>query len=1092
MEERILDLLRERPGLRVGEIAKALRMERSQVNAVLSGALQGKVARVDRYRWSLADESSAVRGERRLSSEEDTPLAQLCRYYLDCLAARDFDDVSTYASGRFGDDYVELKNHPLLSPRGLDSLFEQPGVRDLLERMRQKEGGWDLFLGYPVLVHHVRSERGWEGNIVIPLFLHPLEGSSGSSFDDYGVSVETPQLNLRAFKLLLGASGRYFLEELGFLQEELGIDDSSEYIPEIDELASLLREIKPSWPWRERTDAAKLNKAPKLGEDQKRGIYNRAVLIMNEEEDSYTRGLELELYALQRASKSEYAGTALGTWLHGEDVASSPDETSPLIEIFPLNSEQRQTVEQGLRNKLTVVTGPPGTGKSQVVSSMIINAAWKSKQTLFASRNNKAVDVVETRVNSLGPRPVLIRTGFGYDEKLASHLTRLLSVTAGESERTAYQATLDAHEAIGDRFERLTARERDIVELRNQVDALEQVAESARHAAGEASFHEWAAWRLDEFEEQLDSLKAALRAADYARQGPISKLFWVWVKEGRRKKLEATARRCRQLFNTAQVPEPADGAEGVETLAEPIAKLETSLSLARSAKDYFDALAALKGAGSLEEVSVERSRLTDELKKNSSALWEHWLNLTPDRLTSDDRRALGEYLTSLKWDARGRSRTSLSEIGNVLPCWAVTSLSARGRIPFKPGFFDLLVVDEASQCDIASVLPLLYRAKRVMVIGDPQQLTHIPQIGRQENEQFLDRNDVSQLWSHYNSLYDLATYICRGDDIVELKDHHRSHSQIIDFSNQRFYQGHLRVATRYENLRRPDDGPAIRWIQARGRAHRPSGGSVLNEEECQAVVTELHRLTIEQGYVGTIGVVSPFRAQVELMKSMVEQDKALSSELKERDFLVDTAHGFQGDERDLIIFSPVVSPGMQDSAKRFLGKNYNLFNVAVTRARAALIVVGDQIAVANSGIDHLDKLPDYIKSLSKTPRRKPTRADLGPTYPPVDNPDQVSEWERRFYEGLYAAGLRPRVQYPVEQYLLDFALLGPGRKLDIEVDGERYHKNWDGELLRRDQIRNQRLIELGWDVMRFWVYQIRDDFDACVRKVKAWADATKG
>ncbi len=89
---------------------------------------------------------------------------------------------------------------------------------------------------------------------------------------------------------------------------------------------------------------------------------------------------------------------------------------------------------------------------------------------------------------------------------------------------------------------------------------------------------------------------------------------------------------------------------------------------------------------------------------------------------------------------------------------------------------------------------------------------------------------------------------------------------------------------------------------------------------------------------------------------------------------------------------------------------------------------------------------------------------------------------------MYKAGLRPIPQYPIEQYLLDFALLCGERKLNIEVDGERYHRNWDGELCRRDQIRNQRLIELGWDVMRFWVYQVRDQMDDCVGRVLGWKD----
>ena len=88
---------------------------------------------------------------------------------------------------------------------------------------------------------------------------------------------------------------------------------------------------------------------------------------------------------------------------------------------------------------------------------------------------------------------------------------------------------------------------------------------------------------------------------------------------------------------------------------------------------------------------------------------------------------------------------------------------------------------------------------------------------------------------------------------------------------------------------------------------------------------------------------------------------------------------------------------------------------------------------------------------------------------------------------MWEAGLRPIPQYAEEKFLLDFALLAEGRKLNIEVDGERYHRDWNGELLRRDQLRNMRLIELGWDVMRFWVYQLRDEMPACVQRVQTWA-----
>jgi very-short-patch-repair endonuclease len=87
---------------------------------------------------------------------------------------------------------------------------------------------------------------------------------------------------------------------------------------------------------------------------------------------------------------------------------------------------------------------------------------------------------------------------------------------------------------------------------------------------------------------------------------------------------------------------------------------------------------------------------------------------------------------------------------------------------------------------------------------------------------------------------------------------------------------------------------------------------------------------------------------------------------------------------------------------------------------------------------------------------------------------------------MVAAGLKPIPQFSVEQYDLDFALIEEGRKLAIEVDGELYHRSWTGELCLRDQLRNQRLIELGWDVQRFWVYEVRDEPSRCILRLKHW------
>ena len=268
---------------------------------------------------------------------------------------------------------------------------------------------------------------------------------------------------------------------------------------------------------------------------------------------------------------------------------------------------------------------------------------------------------------------------------------------------------------------------------------------------------------------------------------------------------------------------------------------------------------------------------------------------------------------------------------------------------------------------------------------------------------------------------------------------------------------------------------------------RPETGSTYNDGEADQVVKELSRL-VSNGYKGTIGVVTPFRAQYLRIQDKINQNKDLADRLMLRDFLCDTVHKFQGDERDVMLFSSVVSAGVTEGAVSFLKRTGNLFNVAITRARAALIVVGDNQASYNSGISHYKGFVEYVNQLQNREvfSTENIVTDHGPRYPKINAKVIVSDWEKYLYEALYRAGIPTTPQYQVGQYSLDLALFAGERKLNIEVDGEKYHRNWDGELMKRDQLRNKRLIELGWDVQRFWVYQVRDNMKHCIEMIKAW------
>jgi len=1074
---------------------------------MLHGRLKAKVQQDRAYRWYLKGASGIDTREEEGPKRLETPLAKLCRYYLDCLSHDDVGGVSEFASSKYAQpSYVELPSLPMFDESCSDPFDSEEG-RQLLAKLRRDRNRKAIFLGYPVRLNLIRSRKtNWEGFKVEPLLLFSFQDGD-SRYANPTLSNDLPQINFQALRSLSNTSEASLMDEAIQLAEELGLGTGTGDQPDIDELIARLREVRGDWDWLEETDPYALSSGISLAELQQQGIYNRAILVAVER-SPYTRGLECELGMLQSVEEGKYRDTVLGRWLTRQIIESPPADQQPLLEVLPLNTEQRQAVRQALSNPLTVITGPPGTGKSQVVTSILINAAWQGKTVLLASKNNKAVDVVEARVNSLGPRPLLLRLGRNeYQARLADYLVSLLAATATEDDRERYRECMTAHAALQQRSDALDAAFESVVQLRNEVDALEQRVERARHDMGEEVFRRSRSMDLREIQLAAGCLQTSVDQADRGKQSFLTRLIWPVIQTKRLARLAERVGPFQEMAQQLALPMPRESPDSA-TISEWIEfghKVADRVVQLAEAQTYFTKLASLTDSSSIEQLSGSRKELTTDLAANSEALWQAWLRLQPARMSPEQRRLLGDYSALLQMivasneqnrqlgrDVFRRYYQLFPQIASVLSCWSVTSLSARGRVPFEANFFDLLVVDEASQCDIASALPLLFRARRVVVIGDPMQLRHISTLSKQQDQQLLTKHecvDDYPGWAYSTrSLFDLASSLCRNEDIVALRDHHRSHADIIEFSNKEFYEGRLRVATNYDRLRRPWAGQAaVRWVHVQGKSIRPGTGGAVNEQEAREVVAEIERL-VSQGYRGSIGVVSPFRAQANLIRDLVYQRDGLLAHLANADFLSDAVHSFQGDERDVIFFSPAIGNDTPRGALWFLNHYPNLFNVAITRARAALIVVGDRAAAMNCTVDYLARFASYVDricSAGQLPEPR-TSKDYGPEYPAVARPELVSAWERLFYRSLYVAGIRPMPQYPVEKYILDFAIVSQDRRLNVEIDGERYHRNWDGELCRSDQIRNQRLMELGWDIMRFWVYQVRDDLDSCVSRVVAW------
>ena len=836
---------------------------------------------------------------------------------------------------------------------------------------------------------------------------------------------------------------------------------------------------------RETLDPRRLSKALPTDLHQGVGIYNLAALFAAER-PRFTAGLIRDLDEMVRTGAPGWSSTAMGAMLGVQKGTRQVDQAA--VEVVPLNEQQREAVRKSISSPLTAVTGPPGTGKSQIVVSMIADAYLRGRRVLFTSKNNKAVDVVEARVSALAANPLMIRTGSRAGDRnlrreLIQRLAAMLALQPSHDDRLEYDRLRVRYKELQSQESDLWAELKTIRLTNSRLLPLDEA--QARFAKDYAS-HEWSRLIAAEGLPNSDRLKQALQLASKHIDGPGSLLsrFSLWLStSGDRKRIQSTI--AEAMAECSVLGSPPTNDQSFQAWRTWLARALSVAEALRAIADYRAGLAALGELRSRDEVARHLRRVRADVTNSGAMLVSLFARLAPDRLGPESRQAIGNFRAlqeRLEDQLDGRAYPQLRrdmarlfpEVSRHIPAWCVTSLSARSSLPLEPNLFDLLIIDEASQCDIASALPLLYRSKQAVIIGDPLQLRHITKIERRRDQQLqatygLGIDDQVFAYSQ-NSLFDLSISRSAVGTPVQLRDHYRSHPLIVGFSNHQWYQDSLRVQTDYSRLKVPPDGKkGIVWTEVRGTAIKPKGGSVYIPAEVDAVVDRVIDLLMNQRFDGTAGVVTPFRPQANIIRERIAQ-RVSPDVINRAQLIVETAHGFQGDERDIIFVSPCVSRDMPDGSRNFLIRTDNLFNVAVTRARSLLHVVGSKDACANSGIRHLERFTSYCMEIE--------RSGNSPYETTFASDDRIGPWERPLYEALVARGLNPLPQHPVNQYRLDLAIIFGETHIDVEVDGESTHPD-----PRIDAERDNRLRDLGWRVVRFWNREIRDDIDRCVQTV---------
>ena len=468
----------------------------------------------------------------------------------------------------------------------------------------------------------------------------------------------------------------------------------------------------------------------------------------------------------------------------------------------------------------------------------------------------------------------------------------------------------------------------------------------------------------------------------------------------------------------------------------------------------------------LAETLKERQKLEELLGKKYEELVKHKTHLQLFINSNDaTKSALQAFKAAIKRMPksataktapiyRRQARESARKADSSIPCWIMPHYRVSESLPARLGAFDLVVIDEASQSDLTA-LPSLFRAKKVLVVGDDRQVSP-DSIGiTVEKAQTLKRdylgNQVELFKDQLNmdgSIYDLFKVVFAKAGIT-LREHFRCAEPIIEYSKREFYDNML-VPLRTPTLTERLEPQLIDVYVTDGFRKNDK-----NQAEIEFIVQEIRKIVEDPKMEGrTIGVVS-LQGRVQAKAIFEALEREIGFEKIERYAIkCGDASKFQGDERDIMFLSMMVSKNGDKGYKAVSGTRFEQrYNVSATRAKDRMYLVR---SVSLDDLSSADGLREALIKHFQTPFQ------TSPTVVAEQRELCESEFEKDFFDELTSRGFRVTPQVRSGPYRIDMVVEGTESRLAVECDGDQYHppEKW------QDDMRRQRVLErVGW---KFW------------------------
>ncbi len=287
----------------------------------------------------------------------------------------------------------------------------------------------------------------------------------------------------------------------------------------------------------------------------------------------------------------------------------------------------------------------------------------------------------------------------------------------------------------------------------------------------------------------------------------------------------------------------------------------------------------------------------------------------------------------------------LTMIQRVFPAIMTTNQSAY-RLGSPNPSFDLTVIDEAGQCSIGYALFPIIRGRRLLLVGDQNQLRPVITLSPETNKKLIEKHKVSKSYDYVNnSIIQLMQSVDNISKFILLRYHYRCHKDIIGFSNQKYYHKKLIIPDK------PGLGDrALSYINVNQGWRQRSNIRNTSLPEIEAIIEDIRSKKSE-----SVGIITPFRNQAGLIKERIANEKLANVD-------VGTVHTFQGDEKDTIYLSIAITHKSSPKTFDWIKNNEELLNVATTRAKKEFVLVSDIKEIKNRSktTNDVAELVEYV------------------------------------------------------------------------------------------------------------------------------------